>query len=116
MKVSNIFFELQFVNKEITLVQISVYQIFCYKTLQEDDGKSTDILPSKKHIHRKFDYNSRVFTDPLKLIQVPLGKNGARVYLKYFVVLNVGFRNKVNVFKQKKVRLENKCENPNTIR
>lgn len=52
MKVSNIFFELQFVNKEITLVQISpdlisVYQIFCYKTLQEDDGKSTDILPSK---------------------------------------------------------------------
>ena len=74
---------------------MSVYQIFCYKTLQEDDGKSTDILLSKKHIHRKFDYNSRVFTDPLKLIQVPPGKNGARLYLKYFVVLNVGFRNKV---------------------
>ena len=69
--------------------------------------KDTDILPSKKHIHTKFDYNFRVFTASLKLIQIPLGKKGARLYLRYFVALNLGFRNKVKVFKQKIVSLEN---------
>lgn len=69
--------------------------------------KNTDILPSKQHIHTKLDYNFRVFTASLKLIQIPLGKKGARLYLRYFVALNFGFRNKFKVFKQKKVSLEN---------
>ena len=77
--------------------------------------KTQTFFPAKSTYIENFIINSTVFTDPLKLIQILLGTNGARLYLRYFVALNVGFRNKVNVFKQKKVRLENKCENPNTI-
>lgn len=79
MKVSNIFFELQFVNKEITLVQIrsdliSVYQIFLLQNPSRDDGKSTDILPSQKTHTENLIIIPGYSTDPLKLIKYHLVK------------------------------------------
>lgn len=75
--------------------------------------KIMDTLPSEKHVHTKYDYNFKGFTDLLKLIQKSFSKKEARVYLTYFVALNFGFRNKFKAFKQKEVSLENKSENPN---
>lgn len=46
---------------------------------------------------------------------IPGGKK-ARVYFKYFVVLNFGFiNNKFKAFKQKEVSFENKSEHPNNL-
>lgn len=84
--------------------------------------KIMDILLSKKHKHKKFEiygyiyiYIFRGFTGPPKLIQISVGKKGAKLYLRYFGALNFGFGNKVKGFKEKEVSLENESENPNTI-
>lgn len=50
--------------------------------------KIMDTLPSEKHVHTKYNYNFKGFTDTLKLIQISLSKKEASVYPEYFVALN----------------------------